>query len=102
MLHRDKLLGLATAELGSGCVGQTHFSPDLTGSISIPQLQPWTSLSICPDMPETTVEERTELGWSRAAALGQSCVMLLRLGKTTDEIAVGTGKQMLANLLVPS
>lgn len=53
-------------------------------------------------MPETTVEERTELGWSRAAALGQSCVMLLRLGKTTDEIAVGIGKQMLTNLLVPS
>lgn len=78
--------------------GQNHFSPDLTGSISIPQLQPWTSLSVCPDMPETQQWRR---GQSWAAALGQSCVVLLRLGKSTDEIAAGIGKQMLTNLLVP-
>lgn len=47
------------------------------------------------------MEERAELGWSRAAALGQSCVMLFRLGKTSGEIAAGIGKQMLINLLVP-
>lgn len=66
---------------------QTIPPPELAGGVSVPQLQPGGSLSV--QTHETDMKDRfenTHLGWSSTAALCQSQLTLLGLGKATYEI----------------